>query len=145
MRTFGVILVLFINFSCGGVVGNIEKYPLNNVTYTAVIDALDRVYSKYPELQKTDTTKYGMNDGKNFYFFLDIDNKQFVFNCHVINYSGGNYGSNDLSLTTATEWGQVMDLAPNMGFIEKRRYRRLFEDNILPRIRAELNAPQQKL
>lgn len=145
MRTVGVILILLITISCGGVIGNIEKYPLENVTYNEVIEALDRVYTKYPELQKTDTTKYGMNNGKEFYFILNMENKRYVFDCHVINYSGGNYGSIDLSLTTATEWGQVMDLAPNMGFMEKRRYRRLFEENILPRIREELNAPQQQL
>jgi len=145
MRTFGVVLVLLVNISCGGVIGNIEKYTLENVTYEEVIKALNRVYSKYPELQKTDTTKYGMNDGEDFYFILNIENKQYVFECHVINHSGGNYGPIELSLTTATEWGQVMELAPKMGFMEKRRYRRLFEDHILPRIREELNAPQHKL
>jgi hypothetical protein len=127
------------------VIGNIEKYPLEGVTNDEVIEALDRVYSKYPELRKTDTTKYGRNNGKDFHFILNMENKQYVFNCHLINYSGGNYGPIDLSLTTATEWGQVMDLAPNMGFMEKRRYRRLFEDNILPRIKEELNAIQHQL
>jgi hypothetical protein len=84
-----------------------------------------------------------MNDGKDFYFILNMESKRYVFNCHVINYSGGNYGPIDLSLTTATEWGQVMNLAPNMGFMEKRRYRRLFEDNILTKIKDELNAPNK--
>ena len=46
---FGTILLLY---SCGGVVGNIEKYSFPNVNPDSLKAALNRVYNKYPELIK---------------------------------------------------------------------------------------------
>ena len=139
------ILALLTLISCGGVIGNIEKYPFDNFSVSDLKAALNAVYLENPELKKTDTTMYGMNDGKNFYFMLDNGGERYVFVCNVVDYHDPKYGI-DLSLTTATKWGDVMELAPRMSFFEKRNYRKLFEENILPKVKnGILNASQQKL
>jgi hypothetical protein len=66
----------------GGVIGNIEKYEFNlHADSLKVI--LNNLYTKYPELIKTDTTKYGNNDGKSFYFVVKDKQDTTVFKCHV--------------------------------------------------------------
>jgi hypothetical protein len=136
-------IILFLVFSCGGVIGNIEKYRFDNVSTEELKAALNRVYAGHPDLIKSDTTMYGMNDGEDFYFKVKKDGTDYIFNCHVINYNDPNYNAVDLSLTTATEWGEIMNLAPKMGFFEKRKYRKLFEETILPKIRGEVTNVSQ--
>ena len=130
---FGQILL----FSCGGVIGNIEKYEFSNVNTETIINALNKVYTKYPEVIKSDTTKYGSNNGEDFYFLLNIEGQKIVFICNVIAYPPPYDKKTDLSLTSAAMWGRTMKLAPKMGFFEKRKYRKLFEENILPKIKEE--------
>lgn len=136
LQLFLPITITLFLYACGGVIGNIEKYPFPNISEDSLRAALNRVYAKYPQLQKTDTSMYGVNDGKDFYFVLDYEGKRFVFDCNVIVYAPRDI---DLSLTTATTWGSVMELAPNMGFSEKRKYRKLFEEFILPKIKNQIN------
>ncbi|HXL57853.1 MAG TPA: hypothetical protein VN958_16440, partial [Chitinophagaceae bacterium] len=93
---------------------------------------------KYPELKKSDTTMYGLNNGDDFYYILNKDGQKNVFRCNVVIYPAPYDKDIDLSLTAATTWGETMDLATKMGFFEKRKYKRLFEENILPKIKEEL-------
>ncbi len=132
---FAAILLLY---SCGGVVGNIEKYPFANIKPDSLKAALNRVYSKYPELIKSDTSMYGKNNGDDFYYLLNIEGKKKVFQCNVIVYPEPYDKEIDLSLTTAATWGETMQLATKMGFFEKKGYRKIFEKNILPKIKEEL-------
>jgi hypothetical protein len=129
--------ILLLN-SCGEVVGNIEKYPFPNVNPDSLKAALNRIYIKYPELIKSDTTMYGKNDGNDFYYLLDIKEQKNVFLCNVVVYPVPYDKEIDLSLTAATTWGETMELAPKMGFLKKRKYRKLFEKNILTKIKEEL-------
>ena len=122
----------------GGVIGNIEKYPLNGVEPDSLKSALNKVYIKYPELIKTGS-KYGVNDGKDFYYILNTKDEKIVFLCNVVTYDYPSSNEMDLSLTSAVGWGQLMELAPNMSFFEKRKYRKLFEKNILTKIHQALN------
>jgi hypothetical protein len=133
-----VTLVVLLS-SCGGVIGNIEKYEFSNVNVEIVKTALNKVYAKYPEVIKSDTTMYGNNNGEDFYFFINVEGQKIVFKCNVIAYPAPYDKKTDLSLTTATIWGKTMKLAPEMGFFEKRKYRKLFEESILPKIKEEIN------
>jgi len=99
--------------------------------------ALNKVYTKYPEVIKSDTTMYGNNNGEDFFYMLNKEKKN-IFKCNVVVYDTPYDNSIDLSLTTAATWGETMKLAPKMGFFEKRRYRKLFENFILPKIKEEL-------
>jgi hypothetical protein len=122
----------------GGVIGNIEKYEFK-LKEDSLKVILNNLYIKYPELIKTDTTKYGKNDGKNFYFVVKNNGDTTVFNCHVISYpESPQIKTIDLSLTTAATWGQIMNIAPNIGFWKKRHFRHLFEDKILSKIKEEV-------
>lgn len=47
-----VTTILFLVFSCGGVIGNIEKYQFDNISTNELNAALERVYAKHPELVK---------------------------------------------------------------------------------------------
>jgi hypothetical protein len=132
---FGAILLLY---SCGGVVGNIEKYSFSDVNPDSLKAALNRIYIKYPELIKSDTTMYGKNNGDDFYYLLNNGKQKNVFQCNIIVYPAPYDKEIDLSLTAATTWGKTMHLAAKMGFFEKRKYRKLFEKNILPIIKEEL-------
>jgi hypothetical protein len=133
---FSIITLLL--YSCGGVIGNIEKYPFPGISKDSLMAAVNKVYSTYPELQKTDTSMYGVSNGNSFYFVLEHEEQRFVFSCSIITYPPPYNNEIDLSLTTATTWGNRMKLAPNMGFFEKRKYRKLFEQFILPKIKQEL-------
>lgn len=135
--------ILLLVCSCGGVIGNIEKYRFDNISTGDLETALNNVYKRHPDLLKKDTTMYGMNDGESFYFKLARDGTVYVFKCRVINYRNVNHHAVDLSLTSATEWGNIMNLAPKMGFFEKRKYRKLFEETILPKIKDELSTTSQ--
>ena len=134
--TLLTITIIFI--SCGGVIGNIEKYSFTNIDLDSLRGALNNVYIKYPELIKNDSTKYGINNNKNFYYVLNMGDKKIVFLCNIIVYPSPYEKNIELSLTSATVWGQIMRLAPEMGFFEKRKFRKLFEENILPKIKREL-------
>ena len=133
-----LILSTYILYSCGGVIGNIQKYSFSNVSATELKAALNRVYIKYPELVKSNDKMYGKNNEEDFYYLLDNNGQKIVFQCNVIVYSPPYEKEIDLSLTTAATWGKVMQLAPEMGFFEKRKYRKLFEENILPKVKEEL-------
>jgi len=134
----GVILFLHsCDVASGGVIGNIEKYPFNGVEPDSLKSALNKVYIKYPELIKTGS-KYGENDGKYFYYVLNIKSEKLVFLCNVVAYDDPS-NEVDLSLTTVIIWGQEMHFASDLGFFEKRRYRKLFEQNILPKIHQALD------
>lgn len=129
---------IFILCSCGGVIGNIEKYTFLNTNPDSLKAALNRVYIKYPELIKSDTTLYGVNNGDDFYYLLNKEGEKTVFQCNVIVYPAPYDKNIDLSLTTATTYGKIMHLATKMGAFEKRKYRKLFEENILSKIKEEL-------
>ena len=129
------ILLIFTLDSCGGVVGNIEKYEFQ-FSGDSVKLALNNVYLKYPYLIKRDTILYGKNDGKDYFFLVKKGQDSIVFLCNVATYEG--HADPDLSLTSAAFWGQMMELAPEMGFWEKRRFRLIFEEEVLPKIKAEL-------
>jgi hypothetical protein len=131
-------ITLLLN-SCGGVIGNIEKYPFPKISSDTLKKALNNIYTKYPELKKSDTTLYGNNNGEDFYYLISSGKQKIVFKCHAIaSQQPYDEEETELSLTTAAIWGETMKLAPEMGFFEKRKYRSLFEESILPKIKAEL-------
>ena len=124
----------------GGGSGNIEKYSFSNISPDSLKIALNKTYVKYPELIKTDTVKYGSNNGDDFFYVVNSDNEKIVFLCNVVTYSPPYNKDIDLSLTAATIWGQTMQLASQMGFFEKRKFRKIFEEDILPKIKEQLYA-----
>lgn len=67
---FLILSGLIILLSCGGVVGNISKYKLNNCNEIQVISAINQFYRYYPEFKKNDFILYGKNDSENYYFKL---------------------------------------------------------------------------
>jgi hypothetical protein len=133
-----IFFLSILFYSCGGTIGNIEKYSFPNVSAGSLKAALNEVYDKYPELIKSDTSMYGNNNGEDFYYVLNNKERKEVFKCNVIAYPTPNEKETDLSLTTATTWGETMHVATKMGFWEKRKYRKLFEENILPKIKEQL-------
>jgi hypothetical protein len=127
--------MIFLFISCGGVIGNIEKYEFTT-SQDSLKMALNNVYVKYPSLMKNNAAMYGKNDEENFYYVANEKHDTTVFECCVITYESRN--SVDLCLTSAVTWGKTMKLAPTMGFWEKRKYRRLFEREILPKIKEQI-------
>jgi hypothetical protein len=138
--TLGVSIVAFILCSCGGMIGNIEKYSFPKTSPEQLKEALNQVYVEHPNLVKSDTTMYGSNDGENFYFVLNKEQDRIVFRCKVISYPSPNDQETELSLTSATTWGKTMQLASKINFIERRKYRRLFEKHILPKVKKQLKS-----
>jgi hypothetical protein len=140
-RTIVFLHTLFLSilfYSCGGTIGNIEKYSFPNVSADSLKAALNEVYHKYPELIKSDTSMYGNNNGEDFYYVFNNKEGKEVFKCNIIAYPSPNEKEIELSLTAATRWGETMHVATKMGFWEKRKYRRIFDENILPKIKEQL-------
>jgi len=135
---FLLIVILFYS-SCGGVAGNISKYSFAGVPPGILKDAMFRVYDKYPEVIKSDTTKYGNNDGEEFYYLTTDKQEKIVFKCHVIPPVPPYDTTTELSLTAAAVWGQTMKLAPDISFWEKWKFAKQFEEHILPQIKEMVN------
>ena len=53
-----LILLIFLTSSCGGVMGNIEKYTFENVSISDLKLAVKNVKLKYPELVLYDKSIY---------------------------------------------------------------------------------------
>lgn len=137
-RYIAVFFILTIVCSCGGVAGSIEKYSFPNVHEDTLKAGLNRVYVKYPELRKVDTTMYGKNNGNDFYFLLAIKGDKIAFQCNVISYPPPNEDETDLALTTAAHWGETMLLSGKIKTATKEKFKRLFEEHILPKIKEEI-------
>jgi hypothetical protein len=127
-----IVIGFLILLSCGGVVGNIKKYKLNNCTEKHIVLAINELYKYNPELIKNDTLLYGTNDDENYYFKLKHDKFTYIFNCHIVKEK--NNVPIELSLTGATKYGDVMKLATELTFNEKILYIELFERKIFPKI-----------
>ena len=139
MRQTFFLLLSLVTFlcSCGGVVGSVEKYEFEDNTLEEIKRATNQVCKKHPELVKPESAPYGQNNGKDeFYFLVHHEKKQYVLKCNII--PGFQDIGPEISLTSATKMGEIMKLASNMSYKEKRLYRTVFEKHILPKIKKEL-------
>lgn len=140
MKSFKLMLcALIVCFlcSCGGVIGNIEKYEYKGISEQKLKGAIMDTYKKYPSFIPKDSSLYLIREEQDsYYFILNIGDEAYVFVCDIIPPDFG--VGTELSLTTATKWGELMKLAPKMGFFEELKYQHLFEKNILPKIEAEI-------
>lgn len=135
MKTqFYIYWFSFILISCGGVVGTLKKYELKTTEENLEL-AIQNVYNQYPTFVKIDTVLYG-NDSNDFFFMLKDNDDTIVFRCNIIPPMAG-IGT-ELSLTSATKYGDVLKVASKISYLNKMKYIRKFEKNILPKIKAEL-------
>src|SRR5690554_4544492 len=136
MKLTHVLIILILFFSCGGVVGTIKKYEFKESTLQDLRSAVENVYKIDPNLRKPDTSLYGENRVNTYYFYLNDKRKMYILKCDLID---GLQGVGvEVSLTSGTEWGEVLELASNLSFIQKRKYKELFEKYILPKIKNGL-------
>ncbi|MBS1511550.1 MAG: hypothetical protein JST86_11955 [Bacteroidetes bacterium] len=133
-----ILLSVVILISCGGTIGNIQKYEFYNIDSGILENAISRVYKNHPDLIKKDSALYGKNEGNSFYFSLNYVSDTIIFLCNVIDYPSIKGKEVDLSLTSAARKDEIMKMATNMNFFEKKRYRKLFEDFVLPKIKNEI-------
>jgi hypothetical protein len=128
-------------YSCGGVIGNIEKYRFTNISIDALKSAVDSVYFKHPEFKNFDTTKYKQNqsigDG-DYYCRIKVNNQDYFFVYAYPQYPPPNDTIVEIALTSAAEYGENLDLSKDISVAEKNKYSNIFEKYFITELRKEL-------
>ena len=135
-------ILIFLFYSCGGVVGNIEKYRFIGISSTSLKTAVSKVLIKYPDLSILDTIKYQerkkqINDLGDY--CIAIENKDtFIFIYAYPDYGFAPDSIAEIALISAAKVNEPLKLSKDMGFFRKREYRKLFEKFFIEKIKAEL-------
>jgi hypothetical protein len=116
--------------SCGGTIGSIERYRYYNGSADSLVQYLDALYIKYPNnLHRRPTSR---REGCFKYLLLHGQNKDsLTFTCCV---NGVDSFPPHISLVYAGQAGKKQKTRSDIGFWEKRKYCRIFEDSILSRL-----------
>lgn len=146
MKKLSIFLVFFaitsLLCSCGGVIGNIEKYRFTGVSLDSLKAAVAKVYIKHPELKKFDTTKYKEGGSTlrdaNYYCTVNENNDLFIFEYAYPQYPSPNDTIVEIALTTAAKYGEDLKLAGDIGGFKKKKYRKLFEKYFITEVKTEL-------
>lgn len=127
--------------SCGGVIGNIEKYRFPGYTMDEVKNAVQKVYLKHPELRNFDTTKHidkqsTLLDG---FYYISVEEKEgkFLFK-YMYPALVPEDSTVEISLASGAIYGEGMKLAKNIGYLKKRKYKKLFEKYFIDEVKKEL-------
>jgi phage anti-repressor protein len=139
---FSFLSIILIMAACGGVVGNIEKYRFPGYSMNEVKGAVQNVYRKKPEMRYLDTMKYKDKqktriDG-DYYILIEDNNEKYLF---VYCYPAlvPNYDTTvEIALLTGANYGEDLNLAKDISFSEKRKYKKLFERYFIEEVRKEL-------
>lgn len=136
-----LLSLFFLLFSCGGVIGNIEKYRFENISLSTLKAAVSNVNLKHPEFRNFDTSKFkegvSIGDG-NYYCRIKDNNQDYFFKYAYPQYPPPNDTIVEIALTSAAKFGEDLDLARDITVAEKNKYRSLFEKYFIKEIRQEL-------
>jgi len=136
------IFMCLLVSSCGGVVGNIKKYEYNDIDSQTLKQAILNSYLNNPELIPEDSVGYGVGKDSSFYFNVDKNNTKYLFMCKIIE-SYADAGT-ELSLTSAVRVGEIMRLASNLSFWEKKEFKKIFEEEVISTIDKEVSLLSRK-
>jgi len=135
------LLPFLLLYSCGGVIGNIEKYRFPNVSINALKTAVDSVYHNHPDFKNFDTVKYKENqsigDG-DYYCRIKENNQDYLFVYAYPQYPSPNDTIVEIALTSAAKYGEKLELAKNISATEKNKYSNIFEKYFIIEVRKEL-------
>src|SRR5689334_12900072 len=138
-----LITILFSTclLSCGGVIGNIEKYRFDNVTVDSLKVAVNIVYLRNPEFRDFDSLKYqekkGIGDG-DYYCKIKENKQDYLFKYAFPEYPAPNDTIVEIALTSAAVYGQDLKLARSISVVEKKKFRKMFEMYFISEVRKEL-------
>jgi hypothetical protein len=136
-----LFVVTFLLYSCGGVIGNIEKYRFTNVSIDSLKSAVARVYTNHPEFKNFDSTKFkeGVNIGDaNYYCRIKDNHQDYFFKYAYPQYPPPNDTIVEIALTSGARYGADLDLARDISVAEKNKYRSIFEKYFISEVRKEL-------
>lgn len=136
--TFTILLLLY---SCGGVIGNIEKYRFTGITLDLLKAGVKKVYIIHPEFRNFDTTKYkeGLSIGDGDYYCRIKENGQdYFFQYAYPEYPPPNDTIVEIALTSAAIYGQDLKLEKNISYFDKIKYRKLFNKYFIKEVKNEL-------
>jgi hypothetical protein len=135
------LLSIFLLYSCGGVIGNIEKYRFSNISIDRLKIAVNNVYSAHPEFKDFDTTKYkqaqSLGDG-DYYCRIKENGSDYLFVYAYPKYPPPNDTIVEIALTSAASYGERLALAKNIITTQKKEYQKIFERYFIAEIRKGL-------
>jgi hypothetical protein len=145
-KEYYLIISLFtiIFYSCGGTIGNIEKYRFQNITIDSLKSIVEIVNLEHPELRQFDTTmfqegKSGLGDGDFYCTIRDKKNHQkYCFEYAYVQYSPPHNGFVEIALTYAGKYGEELKIEKDLGFFEKRKYKKLFKEYFIEKVRKKV-------
>lgn len=136
-KLFFISLITTLLVSCGGVVGNIKQYEYKEIESQTLKRAITNAYLNNPELIPEDSVGYGVGKDSSFYFNVDKNNTKYLFMCKIIDSYAG--VGTELSLTSAVKVGEIMKFASNLSFFEKRKFKKIFEEEVISKIDKEIS------
>lgn len=139
---FIAIISLVALSSCGGTIGNIERYRFKKTTIAELKAIVEKVNSKHPEFRQFDRNKYvegnsGLNDG-NFYCTVDSNGTKYLLIYGYVFYDNPDNPSSEIVLVSAAKYGEPIYLADDISYLKKIQYRKLFETHFIEAIRTEI-------
>src|SRR5690606_33423437 len=113
-----------------------------NVSISDLKLAVKNVKLKYPELALYDKSIYKegkeiLNDG-DYYCTIEENGNLYLFQFSYPSYPPPNDSIAQIALTSAALYKDDLKLANNIGFFEKIKYRRIFENYFITKIKKEL-------
>jgi hypothetical protein len=137
---FGFVVLLLFMCSCGGVIGNIERYQFNSVSPDSLKKAVMWVRKKHPELNDFDTSTY--HDGQSrlmdgeFYCRIRESNKDILL---VFAYPiEGKDSSSQMVLTSGGTYKAGLPLARDISPSNKAYFKHLFKKYFISELERHL-------
>ena len=133
--------MIYFQSSCGGVIGNVEKYRFNEISIKLLKKAVSDVYTIHPEFKDFDTVKYkegkGIGDG-DYYCRIKVSENDYFFRYAFPQYPPPNDTIVEIALTSAGIYGNNLVLAKDISQSDKVKYGKIFEHYFIEAVRSEL-------
>ncbi len=139
--SIAVFIAIFLLYSCGGVIGNMEKYRFTGISLDSLKAMVDKVYLQHPEFRNFDSIKYkeGISIGDGDYYCRIKENGQdYIFQYAYPQYPSPNDTIVEIALTSAANYGGDLKLERDIRYPDKVKYRKFFEKYFIEEIRKEL-------
>lgn len=137
-----LILQIIIISSCGGVIGNIEKYRFTNTAFDSLESAVKKVFTENPQLKNFDTTIYkeGIAIGNgDFYCRIKMDDESdYLFQFAYPKYPSPNDTIVEIALTSANKYGSELPLSKKISKTNKEKYKKIFEKYFIQKVHEKL-------
>ena len=120
--------------SCGGTIGRIESYDFPRYDSSTLRNKVKTLLNKNPSLCEFDTSKYeeGKSTLLNGYYYITVTDGGVKY---ILKYAYRKQDSLEvtpsISLLSGAKYGEGLLFAKNIGYFDKKLYKKLFEERFI--------------